>query len=69
MSLGTEPYAVRGNRYSDQAENSTEILNAASVQTRILVELQVIAMLLHQGQGGVSEDLRQLRQNVADSIT
>lgn len=69
MSAGNVPYARVGNKYSDQAENSTETHNAASVQTRILIELQVISMLLHQSQGGISEDLRQLRQDVADSIT
>ena len=62
-------YALLGNRYSDQAEQSTSSPGAASTQMRILIELQVIAYLLHQSQGGIPEDLRMLRQNFADSIT
>ncbi len=61
-------YAVRGNRDSEQAEPSTVNRGAAELQMRILVELQVISMLLAQAFQS-TEDLRKLRQDVADSIT
>jgi hypothetical protein len=61
------PYSVK-NPESDQAEPSTANRGAAAVQIRILIELQVISMLLAQAYE-VTEDLRKLRQDVADSIT
>lgn len=62
------PYAVKGASVSEQAEPSNANRAAGTVQMRILIELQVISYLLHQT-SGVSEDLKQLRQNMADSIT
>jgi hypothetical protein len=64
----TEVYAVRGNRETEQAEASTANRGAGTTQMRILIELQVIAMLLHAGFGS-TEDLQQMRQDAADSIT
>lgn len=61
------PYAL-GAPASDQAEPSTANRGAATLQMRHLIELQVISMLLHQALGS-TEDLRKLRQDVADSIT
>lgn len=61
-------YGRIGNRVSDQSEPSTSNRGAGLVQMRILVELQVISMLLHQ-QLGATEDLAKLRQDVADSIS
>lgn len=60
-------YAVKGPR-SDQAESSTKNRAAATMEMRILIELQVISYLLHQS-GNQAEDLAQIRQSVADSIS
>lgn len=64
-----QPYALKGSTTSEQAEASSANPTAGNVQMRILIELQVISLLLMQSGGTTSEDLRQLRQNVADSIT
>lgn len=63
-----QPYAVGGNSKSEQAEPSTANRSAGALQMRILIELQVISMLLAQAYES-TEDLRKLRQDVADSIT
>ena len=68
MAHASEVYGIGGNEASEQAEPSTANRGSGSLQMRILIELQVISMLLHQ-QLGSGEDLRQLRQDVADSIT
>ncbi len=65
---GEGPYAQAGNSQSEQAEASTANRGAATLQMRILVELQVISMLLAQAYES-TEDLAKLRQDVADSIT
>lgn len=62
------PYAVSGNSNSEQAEPSSANRGAGTIQLRILIELQVISMLLAQAYES-TEDLRKLRQDVADSIT
>lgn len=62
------PYAVKGSSASEQAEPSTANRAANTVAMRTLIELQVISYLLHL-QVGPAEDLAQLRQNAADSIT
>lgn len=64
-----QPYAVKGSSVSEQAEPSSANNIASQIQMRILVELQVISMLLANNSGTASEDLRQMRQNAADSIT
>jgi hypothetical protein len=64
-----KPYAISGSTQSEQAEASTENPAAGNVQMRILIELQVISMLLLNNVGTAAEDLRQMRQNAADSIT
>lgn len=64
-----QPYAAKGSAVSEQAEASTANPAAGNVQMRILAELQVISMLLANNVGTASEDLRQMRQNAADSIT
>lgn len=61
-------YAVSGHASSEQAEPSTVNRGAGTVQIRILIELQVISMLLANAYE-MTEDLRKLRQDVADSIT
>ena len=53
---------------SEQAEASSANRASATVQMRILVELQVISMLLAQAYES-TEDLAKLRQDVANSIT
>lgn len=68
MAFDDQPYAVGGNKSSEQAEPSTANRGAGTLQMRMLIELQVISMLLHQ-QLGSTEDLAKLRQDVADSIT
>lgn len=68
MAYGGEVYSILGNKVSDQAETSTANRHAGTTQMRILVELQVISMLLHQGQNA-TEDLAKLRADVAASIT
>ena len=61
-------YGVKGNAVSQQAEPSTANRGAGTIDMRVLIELQVIAFLLHQ-QLGVTDDLAKIRQDVADSIT
>lgn len=68
MARDDKPYAVSGNQQSEQAEPSTANRGGGTTQMRILIELQVISMLLHQG-FGIADDLGKLRQDVADSIT
>lgn len=63
------PYALGGDSFSDQAQQSTRNRGAATLQMRILVELQVISNLLANNLGTASEGLRQMRQDIADSIT
>ena len=69
MAFGNEPYAKNGNRLSDQAEASTANRGAASLQMRILIELQVISALMNRAPGEPPEDLQMLRQDLADEIT
>ena len=64
----SQPYAKGGNALSEQAEQSTANRGAATIQMRILIELQVISMLLAQAYES-TEDLPRLRQDVANSIT
>lgn len=64
----TQPYAVRGNAETEQAESSTANRGAGTIEMRTLVELQLISRLLHEMQDS-TEDLAQLRQDIADSIT
>lgn len=52
---------------SDQAEAGALTPTAASVNTRILIELQVISLLLHN-LGNHADDLQQLRADVARSL-
>lgn len=66
--LNDTPYKVTGNKATDQAEPSTANLGAGRTDMRVLIELQVISMLLHQGLG-IDDDLAQLRASVAASIT
>ncbi len=68
MSYDDQPYAVGGNSSSDQAEASTANRGAGTIQMRVLIELQVISTLLHQ-MIGPADDLRKIRQDVADSIS
>lgn len=63
-----EPYALKGNKVSEQAEPSTANRGAGTLQMRTLVELQLISRLLADG-FGVKEDLAQMRQDIADEIT
>lgn len=65
---GSTEYAVKGNRLTEQAEASTANRGAGTTEMRILIELQVLTMLIHE-MSGSSDDLTQLRQDVADSIT
>ncbi len=51
---------------SEQAVNSPANPSASGMQTRILVELQLISFLLYQ-QGVYTDDLARLRQDIADS--
>mgnify|MGYP001578583034 CR=1 FL=1 len=62
------PYAVRGNSNSEQSEPSTVNRAAGTIDMRILIELQVQTMLMKQAFES-TEDIRKLRQDVADSIT
>lgn len=61
-------YGIRGNAVSQQAEPSTANRGGGTIAIRTLVELQVIATLLHQALGS-TEDLAKLRQDISDSIT
>lgn len=62
------PYAKGGNKHSQQAEPSSANRGAATIDMRILVELQVISILLANAYE-VKQGLPKLRQDVADSIT
>ena len=62
-------YAERGNKYSDQAEQSTLNPAAGNTQMRILIELQVISMLLLNDTNTAPDDLAKLRKDIAASIT
>jgi hypothetical protein len=53
---------------SEQAGVSGVNPIAIGMQSRILIELQLIALLLHQ-QGAFTEDLGKMRQDIADSLT
>lgn len=64
-----KPYALAGSSISEQAEATSANPTSGNIQMRILIELQVISMLLLNNLGTAAEDLRQMRQNVADSIT
>lgn len=70
MNTNSGPYIRSGNptTTSEQAESSNFNPIAGTTQMRILVELQLISMLLHQG-FGISDDLPRLRRDVAASIT
>lgn len=63
-----QPYAVGGNKISDQAEVSTANRGGGTLNMRVLIELQVISSLLNDGLG-VNVDLQQLRQDLADEIS
>jgi hypothetical protein len=69
MAHDDKPYAVQGNKQTEQAEASTANRGAGTLQMRLLIELQVISYLLHQQAGGTAEDLGLIRQEVANSIT
>lgn len=64
----TQPYAVKGNSQTEQAESSTANRGAGTIDIRVLVELQVISRLLHEMVDS-TEDLAQMRQDAADEIT
>lgn len=68
MAQTDEAYKIRGNTASEQAEPSTANRAAGTIDMRVLIELQVISYLLHQG-FGTGEDLAQIRADVAASIT
>ena len=68
MAYDDQPYAVGGNKASEQAEASTANRGAALTQIRVLIELQLISTLLAEG-FGVTEDLAQMRQDIADEIS
>ncbi len=68
MAYDDKPYAVGGNAQSQQAEASTANRGAGTLNMRILVELQLISMLLHNSYES-TEDLAKLRQDIANSIT
>ncbi len=63
-----KPYILGGNKFSDQAENSSANPRAADIQMRILIELQVISMILREVYD-VTDDLQQMRADIAQSIT
>lgn len=68
MAHGDVPYAIGGNKQSQQAEPSTANRGGGTLDIRILVELQVITMILAQAYE-ITEQIEKLRQDVADSIT
>lgn len=68
MTMQTDRPFVQGGAPSEQAEKSSINPGATRVQDRILIELQVISMLLHEG-FGTTETLAQIRADVAASIT
>ena len=53
---------------SEQAGNSTNNPTASGMQTRILIELQLLTFLLYQA-GAYTDDIAKLRQDIADSLT
>lgn len=61
-------YSIGGNKYSEQAEPSSANRGAGTINMRVLVELQVISMILANAYE-ITDQLPQLRQDVADSIT
>ena len=68
MAHGDIPYALGGNKVSDQAEPSTANRGSGTLDMRMLIELQVISYILAQA-FEINEDLTQLRQDLADEIT
>ncbi len=68
MAYDDKPYAVGGNKVSDQAEASTANRGAGLLDMRTLVELQVHSRLLVLA-FELDVDLQQLRQDIADEIT
>lgn len=68
MAYDDKPYSVGGNKVSDQAEPSTANRGAGTIEMRKLIELQVISYLLAQA-FEITDDLQQLRQDLADEIT
>lgn len=68
MAYDDQPYAVKGNRVTEQAESSTANRGGGTIQMRTLIELQVISNLLARGLG-IDEDLAQMRQDISDSIS
>lgn len=67
-TLSDRPYVEDGNPASQQAEHSSANPAAANVNMRILIELQVQSLMMHEA-FAVSEDLAQMRKDVAASIT
>ena len=66
MSLKSDnPYVAPVE--SEQAEQSSVSIGATNVHMRILIELQVQTMLMAQAFES-TEDIRKLRQDVANSI-
>ncbi len=68
MAYDEKPYAANGNIASQQAEASTANRGGGTTNMRILVELQVISMLLHNSFES-TEDLAKMRQDISNSIT
>lgn len=68
MAYDDKPYALGGNKDSQQAEASSANRGGATTAMRTLVELQLISFLLYQ-QGNFTEDLAKMRQDISDSIT
>ncbi len=64
----TQVYSVGGNKVTEQAEASSANRGGGTTQMRILTELQLISNLL-AAEFGINEDLQQMRQDIADSIT
>jgi len=61
-------YAIKGSSQSEQAEPSTKNRAAGTLDMRILIELQVISLLLHNAYE-TTDSLSKMRQDIADSIT
>lgn len=70
MSAQTDkPYVENGPPAgTQQAEQSTANPAATNVQMRILIELQVLSFILREA-CSTSEDLAQMRRDIAASIT
>lgn len=71
MAHDDKPYEYNRGP-SEQAEASSANRAAGTLQMRILIELQVIAMLLHQqgvAGGYLTDELRSMRRDIAASIT